>query len=125
MPRVPPGFGFGFCLASCGVVLFEVWGNYRGACAGIGDAIARMHCALCATWQEVPGMQFAISGCGGCLCAIFGSGLLGGIICGALTSGLVGVLCATYPQPVPPPPPYYPQPYPGPVPVPKPPYGPV
>ncbi len=119
----PRGFWYGVCLASCGVVIWDLLANYRSSCAGLENFTARLHCALCTTWRRGGGMQVAIQGCGGCLCGLFGGGLVGGFLCGWITAGLMEVLCATYPQPEPPPVPRYPQPYPSPVPMP--PYGPI
>ncbi len=123
VPRVPPGFRLGFCLGVCGPAIYDIIHNYFGTCATIEGTLQRIHCALCTTWKRGGGMGFALAFCGGCLCMMFGSGLIGGVICSGVAWGAMELLCINYPKPEEPPS-YYFVPYPVPTPVPVPPYGP-
>ena len=128
-PKVPPGVWFGVCGVSCVYLLVDVLSNFYGTCANVGSGSARLHCAVCTTWRQGGGMQLVLQTCVGCLCGVFGGGLLGGFACGALlVPGIMEILCASYPKPEEPPHYYiipYPVPYPVPAPVPKPPSGPM
>ena len=98
--RVPPGFGWGFCLASCGLLLYEFAHHYRGQCSGVGDFWARFRCALCNTYQGAGGL--ALGFCMGCLCLFFGGGFGAAVICGGVGFGAVGLIGAGYQPPQPP-----------------------